>query len=258
MKTTFSWVTLAFCLTSGGGVPAVAAEPEMFGCGVYARSAVMKRDGSLVWQDAPDEMARLYEHCDFVALGRFSTITITEYDTKALYAVVALFEPEEVLLGPQLAGVRVRIPASMLVEPGEDVSRDVAEAVDLDHGYERVLLHDSILQDLGILRRGDVHGRDRLLEALEEKTGRVLHPPQREPIDRRTAMKLGTGASAGTTFYQEGGAIRPDRTFLLGLDAQPEGGGAGRLNAIYALIHWGAYADEVARAIRVRRSRAAR
>ena len=261
MNTPSSWVALAACLALGSGVSALADAPEMFGCAVEGRLAAVKEDGSVVQERPPDETARLYvEHCDFVALGRFPAITAAEYDRETPATVVALFRPEEVLLGPQLAAARVRIAGDMLVEPGEAVSRATAEGVHRSDRLIQVRMHDAIVQDLRRLRgRSEAGTSGDLLGAMEENLRRLFYPRLARKIDRRTTAAHGGGGrpSRGTTFHQEGGAVQRNRTFLLGLDMN-EGAEFDHLGATYTLVHWGDYADEVAHAIRARRPHAAR
>ena len=107
--------------------PAVADAPEYFGCGAIGRTAEVQSDGSVVHEMSPARMARIYtEHCDLVAMGRFSAITITDYDEKRPENVKGHFLVDEVLHGPQLDGFRIRVDYWMLVQPGESVSRNFA------------------------------------------------------------------------------------------------------------------------------------
>ncbi len=228
--------------------------PEMFGCGAIGRLAVVETDGSITQKIAPEDMAQIYiEHCDFVALGRFSAITVIDYEKRSPSNVKALFATDEVLLGPELAGVRVSVAGGMLVQPGESVSRNTAKNVYNDDAVVQIDLTSAIIEDLRDLHRNGARLTDERLATLEEKVGKLRRPrPGR--IDRRTELTIGHRNIAigwGTTFYQEGGAVSPNTRFLLGLDVtQHDGPAYEQLSYSYMLLHWGDYAESVAGAIR--------
>ena len=233
---------------------ASAEVPEMYGCGVSERLAEVEADGTVDQRTAPADMARVYmEHCDFVALGRFEAVTIEDYDQVAPESVLALFVTDDVLIGQPLDAVRVEVYHSMLVEPGETVSRNTSRKAHQNEELERLEVHDAIVAQLADLHRTQAPLSSELLSALE-RMARGLSLPTHRPFDRMT--ESGTGgagwfASAGTTFFREGGAISPGTQFLLGLDVDEPGSRHDqRLMPIYTLIHWGDYAAAVADAIR--------
>lgn len=230
-----------------------ADAPEMYSCAVVGRAAVVRPDGTVLQETKPLDMARYYRQCDFVATGRFSAVTIADYDMRSPEAVVAVFETEEVLVGAELAYVRVRVAGGMLVQPGETVSRETAGNVYENDELTRMRLHDTIVDDLRQLHRQGAVLTDERLRSLEGMLGR-LWLLRTARIDRATEMRFGTDGmfiSAGTSFYHEGGAIDPDTLFLLGLDAvRHEGTAHEKLDGINALIHWGDFAAAVADVIR--------
>ena len=247
------WVVLgllpaASLLVSGG---ARAEVPEMFGCGVVARNATVEKDGSVIQRVTAARVAQYYlEHCDLIALGRFSAVTIVDYDRARPRDVEALFTIDEVLLGPELGAVKVSMEGGMLVRPGGRVSRNAAVNVQRREGVVRLDLYEAIVEDLR-----DLHGMgapltEERLKEMEEKVGRLWQLTRTGPVDRVTAVTgWVSSVSHGTTFSHEGGAVAPHTQFLVGLDAH-ENPGPDRLNGIYSLIHWGDYAAAVAEAIR--------
>ena len=225
----------------------------MFGCGAVGRSVVVETDGSVTQRVAPADLAQFYtKHCDYVAVGRFSAVTIVDYDRALPRNVEALFTADELLLGPDLRAVRVRISGSMLVRPGGKVSRNAAANVHQRDQSVRLELYDALIEDLRDLNETRARLTDERLRGIEERVRSLLLLPRPGPIDRVTEVRDGTWkptVSHGTTFFHEGGAVDPNTQFLLGLDAN-ENPGFGELNAIYMLLHWGDYAVAVAEAIR--------
>ena len=228
-----------------------AEPPEMFGCGAAGPAAQVERDGTVVQDVTPDEMAQFYiAHCDYVAVGRFTAITVADYDRIVPKTVEASFVADEVLVGPELFTVRVRMLGGMLVQPGESVSRNAAFNVYRAHESAQLGLHDAIVEDLRDLHRTGASLTDARLRDLEDQLGKLW--PRGQPIDRATEVALGDRngfVTAGTTFYREGGAVAPSTQFLVGLDADQHEG-HDRLIGIYSLLHWGDYAVAVSEAIR--------
>ena len=248
-------LALAASLTASG--MASAEVPEMFGCGVSVRRAVIAADGTVEQRIAPADMARIYiEHCDFVALGRFAAVTVADYDKVSPESVVALFVTDDVLIGQPLDAVRVEVHHSMLVQPGETVSRNTAWYVLQNEDFERLEVHDAIVAQLADLHRTQARLSSERLSSLERMVGELWRPPRR-PIDRMAELatgNAGTFVSVGTTFFREGGAISPGTQFLLGLDVdEPKFRHNRRLTAFDKLIHWGDFAVAVADAIRAAR-----
>ena len=227
--------------------------PEMFGCSTVGRDASTAADGSVTWHLAPDDMARWYmTHCDLVAVGRFSAVTVKDYDQNVqMSGVEALFAVDEVLLGADVTEVKVRISEGMLVQPGETVSRNTARNVYRNDKSLKLEWHQAVVDDLRDLHRtGAALDEERLAE-LERLVGNLGYG-RLGRIDRATELEFAHRNIAvgwGTTFYLEGGAIHPDTPFLLGLDAE-EHRGHDQLTPIYTLLHWGDYAVTVADAIR--------
>ena len=234
--------------------------PEMFGCGVLGRAAEIETDGTVVQQVEPAEMADFYiEHCDFIAVGRFSAVTVADYHEIRPRNVEALFVTDEILVGAELAAVRVKVSYFMLVQPGDAVSRNTAANVHQRDQFTRLDLHESIVEDLRDLNRTRARLTDEQLGSIEGRVQSLLLLPRSGSIDRVTELTDGSWrpfVTGGATFYREGGALDPDTQFLIGLDASPrEGPPFERLNPIYSLLHWGDYAVAVANGVRAARRR---
>lgn len=79
----------------------------------------MSRDGTVVQDVTPDETAQFYiAHCDYVAVGRFTAITVADYHRITSKTVEALFVADEILVGPELVTVRVRMLEACLCNRG--------------------------------------------------------------------------------------------------------------------------------------------
>lgn len=225
---------------------------EMSSCGVAGRLATIASGGTTVQGQSPAEMARTYvEHCDFAALGRFTAVTVEDYHESTQVAVQALFVVDEVLLGAPRVAVKVKVSEGMLVAPGEDVSRNTAANIHEAYDIGRLDRYEKLVADLRTLHEMETPLTEpRFVELLGSVERLVWGSPGR--VTRADELKHAhsrLSTSSPSTFYLEGGAIRPQTQFLLGLD-EGEHAGRDRLTPIYALIHWGEYAVAVTAAIR--------
>ena len=201
---------------------------------------------------APEELASdLLENCELVADGEF--YALPESSPEELTALkrghtLVRFRIHRLYKGVAPDAIAIQLENDMLIIPGEEISR-----------YEkRRRILEEVLADVEPL----LEQTDALLRSLEAgEVDRQAFTKETERLNAIISERIGRegvvdwaligGPSHGKTFYDLGGAIRPNERYLLGLNTISHENNAYGLSAFGSLswIYWGEMRDYVLSAL---------
>ena len=191
---------------------------------------------------APEELAsHLFENCELVADGEF--YALPESSPEELTALkrghtLVRFRIHRLYKGVAPDAIAIQLENDMLIIPGEEISR---------YEKRRRILEEALADVEPVLEQTDA-----LLRSLEAgEVDRQAFTKETERLNAIISERIGRegvvdwaligGPSHGKTFYDLGGAIRPNERYLLGLNTISHENNAYGLSAFGRLswIYWG-------------------
>lgn len=196
----------------------------------------------------PEKIAEdLMDHWDFVADGEFHSLPQDEparsVVLKREYVIIS-FQIEKLYKGDVAESIKIELPSDMLVFPGEDISRYVKREQIKAEQYAEI---QPIIDELRALRLAMEAGQIDPQEYRKQRDNLDELVNGRRRQDGLPDAALPWTAIDYETFYDKGGAIRPNQKFLIGLKNTPSG------NDVYKLeehpdsssIFWGEMRDYI-------------
>ena len=191
------------------------------------------------------------DFCDYVVLGRFVSITDSQYDK--LYGLVdepvaSTFQVSEVLHGAAVTAATIRLERDLLVAPDQEVSRRLSGMQSMMDGMYRRELAEETERELEVIRESGkpltLGQQERLVDAL----WRLVEVPPRTRYELHEHINVWFWSTSPLNFYSELGAIRPEEVYLLGLSDEQTTWA--HFRALHTYLFWGQEAWDIAAALR--------
>ena len=234
-------------------LPALAASKEsveLYPCAALVRLGKMDESGTVTRSGAHREYAAsMTDFCDYVVLGRFVSITDSQYDKLYGHDIVAsTFQVSEVLHGAAVTAATIRLQRAFLVAPGQEVSRRLSETQSgWDRTYRRELAEETE-RVLDALRESGKPLTPTRHKRLVDVLWRLVEVPPRTRYELHELINKEVWTTSPLNFYSELGAIRPDEVYLLGLSDEQTTDA--HFNALHTYLFWGQEAQDIAAALR--------
>ena len=216
----------------------------------------MDEAGTVARPYTPHEFAAsMTRECDYVVLGRFVSVSDSHYDELSGHAedpVASTFQISEVLRGKSVAVARVGLRRSMLVAPGEKVSRFLSSQEVTQDELHRYRLANEVEGELDVILDSGKTLAKSQHEPVVDSVKRLVQVPRLGRRQQHEVARSYFATNSPLSFHSELGVIRPDEVYLLGLrDKGPPGSPRWTyFNAVHTYLFWGQEAQDIAAALR--------
>ena len=192
--------------------------------------------------------SNLLKNYELVADGEFYALPDASSDE------LSALNPENVLVrfrildlyrGSAPNFVEIELINDMLIFPGGDVSRHTKRQQVRDAQFSEL---QAIREQLAVLERAFEAGEIALLE-YENETARLAVLEEQLVRERLATSRRQFLVVHGKTFYDRGGAIRPNQRYLIGVNRIPHRAHVYRLDEDTINIFWGEMRDDLVAAL---------